>query len=625
MAKSYFSSVFSVISAATLLISLSCSQSAQAAHAFALHDAPKYPVGFDHLDYATPNAKEGGELILPNPGAATSFDKFNPYTLKGIEAAGLGLVFETLLVSSADEPATAYGLLADDVSVAEDRLSVTFHLNSKARFSNGDAVLAEDVKYSFDSLMGPGGHPKYKTYWADVDKIVVLNPQTVRFDFKRVNREMPLVIGQMPVFSHKWGKASGLSANGDGNDKDRSNPKDFDKIVTDMPIASGKYQIDSFDMGRRITYKVRPDYWGKDLGIMRGLYHFERVTFRYYKDNFARLEAFKAGEFDVVAENVAKSWARSYKGPRFDSGELIKTYFQHSNAAGFQGFMFNQRKPIFADIRVRQALGLAMDFEWMNRQLFYGQYKRLNGYFANSEMQAHGEPDAAERALLEPLARQFPKDIPANIFGPLPMPPRTDDGHSLRDNLRTARTLLQEAGWTFKDGALRNAKGEAFTFEVLDSQGAMTRLMPPFIQALEKLGIQANYRLVDPALYQERTDKYDFDVTSRLVVSSPSPGNELWGYYGSESAREEGQDNLFGIQNKVVDALIDKVVTATTRADLVTACRALDRVLTEGYYAIPHWYNDAHRVAYRNRFMIPTQLPKYYQAPDWVMQTWALK
>lgn len=577
------------------------SHSALAAHAFALYDTPKYPAGFHHFDYVNPDAPKGGDLYLANPDRRTSFDKFNPFSLKGVAAAGVSnLMFETLAASSSDETATMYGLLADDMVLAPDRMAMTFHINSKARFNNGDPVLAADVKHSFDSLMAKGA-PQFKLLFADVKQCVVVDPQTVRFDFKGLNRELPLIVGGMPVFSRKWGANTS-----------------FDKIQLEAPIASGPYLIERYDVGRSITYKRNPAYWGDDVPARRGMYNFGRIFYRFYKDDVARLEAFKAGEFDVVVEYSAKNWARSYNGPKFRSGEIIKRELTHSNGAGMQGFVMNLRRAQFQDIRVRQALGLALDFEWMNRQLFYGQYRRIHSFFNNSELGARGWPSEDELKLLEPLRSQLD---PA-VFGPAPVPPTTNPPSSLRENLMKARDLLKQAGWEYWDGALRNAKGEPLQFEIMDDQSALSRVISVYVRNLQKLGVQVNQRTADFALLQKRMEEFDFDMTTNRFPDVTSPGNEMYDMFSSKAADEKGTSNYWGLKDPAVDKLVDALVGATTRRELVAAARALDRVLMNKYIVVPHWYSATHRVAYRNRFGIPVIPPLYYQADPYVISTW---
>lgn len=580
---------------------------ANAAHGFALHGDLKYPADFKYFDYVNPDAPVGGTLVLANPDRRTSFDKFNPFTLKGTAAPGLNaLMFESLLISSADETASAYGLLADDVTVAPDELSVVFHIRPEARFSNGDPVLASDVKYSYDMLMSKASSPGYRSMCMDVKSVIVTGERSVRFDFKQRNRELPLIVGSLPVFSKKWTQAV-----------------PFEKLTFEEPVTSGPYIIDRYDAGRGIIFKRDPNYWGKKLAVRRGTFNFDRVIYRLYKDETAKLEAFKAGEFDAIVEYRAKNWAKSYQGTKFSKGELIKTEFPHRNGAGMQGFVMNMRKPIFKDVRVRQALILALDFEWLNRQLFYGAYKRLDSWFSNSELAASaafdGKPGLGELKLLEPMHAKLAPEV----FGPDVVQPSTNPPRTLRDNLREARRLLAQAGWTYTDDALRNAKGEPMVFEFLDDGGAMSRVITTYVRNLEKLGIQVNQRTTDYALYQKRLEDFDFDMVSIRFPDSQSPGNELRDRFSSEAADTPGSDNLFGLKSPQVDQLVDNVLHANTREELVTAGRALDRVLMHGYYIVPNWYSASHRVAYRKDLGYPKdRLPYYYTAEGWILSNW---
>jgi len=579
---------------------------ANAAHGFALFGDLKYPADFKHFDYVNPNAPVGGTLTLANPDRRTSFDKFNPFTLKGTAAPGLNsLMFESLLIGSADETASAYGLLADDVTVAPDELSVTFHINPKARFSNGDPVLASDVKYSYDMLMSKSASPGFRSMCTDVKAVVVTGERTVRYDFKQRNRELPLIVGALPVFSTKW-----------------TEKVPFEKLTFEEPIASGPYLIERYDAGRGIIFKRDPKYWGNDLAARRGTFNFDRVVYRLYKDETAKLEAFKAGEFDAIVEYRAKNWAKSYDGTRFRNGELLKTEFPHRNGAGMQGFVMNMRKPIFQDVRVREALILALDFEWLNRQLFYGAYKRLDSWFSNSELSANAtydsKPGPKELRLLEPLRAQLPPEV----FGPGVVQPTTNPPRTLRDNLRDARRLLAQAGWTYQDDALRNAKGEPLVFEFLDDGGAMSRVITTYVRNLEKLGIQVNQRTTDYALYQKRLEDFDFDMVSIRFPDSQSPGNELRDRFSSEAADTPGSDNLFGLKSRAVDRLVDNVLHASTHEELITAGRALDRALMHGYYIVPNWYSAYHRVSYRKELKYPEKLPYFYTAEGWILSNW---
>ncbi|MGQ2996173.1 extracellular solute-binding protein [Variovorax sp.] len=574
-----------------------------AAHAYAQFGDVKYAPGFTHFGYVNPNAPKGGEFRLVPPTRPTNFDKFNPFTLKGTGPSGLGqLMFESLMTGNSEEPTTAYGLLAEDIDVAPDGLSVTFRLNPKARFNDGSPVLAADVVYSFQTLIGPLAAPQYKTIYAEVKKASALGERTVRFDFASPNRELPLVVGGMAVFSRKWGGG-----------------KSFDQIVTEVPIASGPYRPASDRLGRDITYVRRADYWGVDLPVRKGMFNFDRVAYKVYLDETARFEGLKAGEFDFMREFVSRNWARQYKGKQFDNGEIAKRAFENHNPGDFQGYIFNTRRDKFKDVRVRQAVALAMDFEWLNRQLFYGIYTRVQGYFPNSDFHADGLPGPDELALMEPLRAKLKPEV----FGPAPVPASTDPPGSLRENLRKARALLAEAGWTYRDGALRNAKNEAFTIEFLNDQPSLIRVATPLQTALKKLGIEMSFRTVDFSLSQQRMQNYDFDMTSMRLPGNTAPGGELFELFGSKSAETPGSSNYWGIADPAVDAIVGKVVTATTRPELTTALRVLDRVLSAGYYSIPMYYGSAFLVGYRPAgVVLPPTIPPYYDVGDWALATW---
>jgi microcin C transport system substrate-binding protein len=535
-----------------------------------------------------------------------SFDKLNPFTLKGMQARGLmELVFEPLAIGSLDEPMTMYGLLARDMMLAEDGLSMSFRLHPAAKFSDGSPVLATDVKFSFDTLRSKAASPIWRNYWADVREAVVVDERTIRFDFRRRNRELHMIVASVPVFSKNWGGAL-----------------PFDQWVQQVPIGSGPYAVGRVDLGRNITYERRKDYWAASLPVRANQFNFDRISFRYYKDVFARLEALKAGEFDFIHENAAKNWARSYQGRAFDTKELIKAELPNANPAGLQAFFFNVRRPQFADRRVRAAIELAMDFEWMNRQLFYDQYKRSNSYFTNTDMAAKGRPSASEEAVLRSLALQTGVPLPPGVLGAVPEPPTTSPPGSLRGNLRRAKQLLAEAGWTIQGGVLRNAKGEPFAFEILINQRSWERVVAPFARNLQTLGIRVETRMTDASVYKKRVDDYDFDMIVHWYLSSQNPGNELLFRFTSRSADEPGADNFIGVRSPLVDAAIERVVGAGSREGLVTAARVLDRLLRVEHYAVANWHNNVHRVAYRQGLMSPPTRPLYYHSEDWAMTAW---
>jgi microcin C transport system substrate-binding protein len=576
---------------------------AWAAHAYSQFGDVKNPAGFPHFAWVNPEAPKGGDIELVAPLRITNFDKYNPFTLKGTAPPGLtGLVFESLLTGTMDEPTTAYGLLAEDVAVAPDGLSATFRLNPAARFHDGTPVMAADVKHSFDTLMSKQAAPQYRVVFGDVKAAVVAGPRTVRFEFARANAELPLLVGGLPVFSRAWGAG-----------------KPFDEVVTDVPIASGPYRIGRVNFGRDITYQRDPGYWGRDLAVRRGMYNFDRVTYKIYTDATAQTEAFKAGEFDYIQVFRAREWARTYTGRKFDSGELVRVELKTRNAGDFQGYLINTRREKFRDVRVRRALELAFDFEWMNRQLFYNSYTRVRGYFNNSDFEAKALPGPDELALLNPLRAK----LPAEVFdAEAPRPPSTTPPGSLRRNLLQAKALLADAGWTYRDGALRNAGGEAFQLEYLDSGGGEP-VFTPYAQALARLGIRAEYRRADFALIQKRLDVFDFDLFTVRIPGSEAPGSELLDRFGSASADTEGSNNLIGVRNPAVDALLQRVVSATRRPQLLASLRALDRVLRHAHYVVPHYFASTFRVAYRaGKFEQPAVAPEYYQPEEWVVSTW---
>lgn len=574
-----------------------------AAHAYAQFGDIKYPPDFTHFSYVNPNAPKGGEIRMVPPTRPTNFDKFNPFTLKGTAPYGIGaLLFESLLTGNSEEPTTAYGLLAEDVEVAGDRRSAIFRIRPEARFNDGTPVLAADVVHSFTTLTGPLAAPQFRTIYAEVKGAKALGERIVRFDFASPNRELPLVVGGMAVFSRSWGAG-----------------KPFDEVTTEVPIGSGPYQIANPRMGRDITYTRDPNYWGADIPVRKGLFNFDRITFKIYLDDTSRFEGLKAGEFDFMREFTSRNWARQYTGKQFASGELVKRAFENQNPGDFQGYVFNLRNPKFKDIRVRQAIGLAFDFEWLNKQLFYGLYKRVQGYYPNSEFHAEGLPKPDELALLEPLRDKLRPEV----FGPAAIPPSTAPPGSLRENLRKARDLLAEAGWTYRDGALRNEKGEAFTIEFLNDQPSLIRVVTPLQTALLKLGIQMSFRTVDFSLSQQRMDNFDFEMTSVRLPGTTAPGGELLELFGSKAAATHGSQNIWGIADPAVDALLQKVVSATTRPELSAAMRSLDRVLSHGHYSVPQYYGDAFLIGYRPRpFVLPDRIPPYYQADTWAMSTW---
>jgi microcin C transport system substrate-binding protein len=499
------------------------------------------------------------------------------------------------------------------VSVSPDRLSATFKLRKNARFHNGSPVLAQDVKHSYDTLVGPYTSPGFKTALEDVAGVDVIDDHTVRYRFKKPNRELPLTVGGLPVFSRQWG---------DEIDPKTGKRKTFDQVVMDTPIGSGPYKIGPVKFGKDITYVRDANYWAKDLPVKRGTENFERITVKIYKDNTARLEALKAGEFDLMRFFSAGDWKRRVYGKKFDTGELVKGEFTHRLPAGYQSYVLNVRRPLLQDVRVREALGLALDYEWMNRQMFYNSYQRVNGLFGNTDCDSPGLPSKEETALMQPWRGQ----IPDAAFGPMTVAPRTDGDNSLRNNLRKAQALLKEAGWVMQDGQLRNAKGEPLVINYLDSNEGGARVVTPWSRNLEKLGVKLVYRAVDFALYQQRLQKFDFDITTMAYGGTHSPGQEFADLFGSKAADQEDSGNHTGIKSPAVDALISKMVSAKTKAELLPACRALNRVISHSHILIGQWTATTHRMAYNNwRLARPEVVPPYMQGETWAINTWWAK
>jgi microcin C transport system substrate-binding protein len=584
---------------------------AWAAHGYGLWGELKYPADFANFDYVDPSVPKGGELRMVSNLRLSTFDKYNPFTLRGSYPAFISsLMFEGLLTGALDENGTGYGLLAEDVSVAPDRLSATFRLRREARFNDGSPVRAADVKHSYEILVGPHVNPAYKTILTDVAGLDVMDERTVRYRFKTPNRELPLTVGGLPVFSRSWGNET---------DPNTGLRKTFDQVVTDPPIASGPYKIGPVKFGRDITYVRDPNYWAKDLPARKGLYNFDRITVKIYKDNTAKLEALKAGEFDFMRIFSAGDWARRITGKRFSSGELVKAELRHRLPTGFQSYVLNTRRPQLRDVRVRQALGLAMDYEWMNRQMFYGGYQRVQGLFGSTDCAATGEPSAAERALLMPWA----KELPPGVLGPIAQSPRTDGLNSLRGNLKQAQALLREAGWRVRDGVLVNALGEPLELEYLASDEGGVRTTMPWVRNLEKLGVKMSVRVVDFALYQEKLRNFEFDVVTLAFGGTHTPGAEYADLFGSEAAKTPDSGNYFGVSNPAIDDVLKHLVQADNKTDFLTACRSLERLVVHSHLMVPQWSGNSHRIVYNPKILaFKAPMPVFAEGEDWVLSTW---
>ena len=577
------------------LVAWSASVFAQPQHAMTLYDeAPKYASDFTHFDYTNPEAPKGGILRL---AGLNGFDSLNPFIPKGNSADQVGLLYDTLTYHSADEPFTEYGLLAERIEKAADHSFVRFYLNPKARFNDGEPVTADDVFFTFNTLIEQG-HPLYRHYYADVKDVVVEGPLQVRFDFKHSeNRELPLILGQLQILPKHWWAE-----------------RDFTKTSLEAPLGSGPYRLVKVDAGRSLRYERVADWWGQDLPVSRGLYNFDKIHIDYYRDMSVALEAFKAGQFDFNLEYSAKDWATGYNSPALRSGKIIKKEIKNHNPVGMQGFTFNLRREMFQDARVREAIALLFDFEWTNKQLFYGSYIRTDSFFANSELAAHGLPSEAELALLEPLRGSIPDTVFTQAFNN----PVSDGSGIIRERRLQAWRLLQDAGYTIENDRMVNAQGEPLAFEFIIAQANLERVLLPFKRNLAELGIELTIRRTDVSQYINRMRSRDFDMTSSIWSQSNSPGNEQRDFWHSSSVDNAGCRNFIGLQDPAIDSLVEGLINAPSRDSLITHARALDRVLLAGHYVIPNYYIDTWRTAYWQHLAQPKVAPLY----DYGLMTW---
>jgi len=583
---------------AALLLALSGLAMASPRHALTLYDEPpKYPANFKHFDYVNPDAPKGGTFRQSGFGG---FDSLNPFINKGVAEENIGLIYDTLTRRSLDEPFTEYGLLAEKIEKAPDNSWVRFYLRKEARFHDGHPVTAEDVVFSFETLIKHGA-PLYKAYYSDVSKVEAEDSRRVRFTFKSSgNRELPLILGQLPVLPKHWWAS-----------------RDFSKGNLEIPLGSGPYKVAHVEAGRSIRYERVKDWWGKDLPINRGFYNFDSMPVDYYRDSTVALEAFKAGQFDYWTETSAKNWATAYDTPAVKDGRLIKEEIANHNPTGMQGFVFNIRRPLFQDRRVREALGLLLDFEWTNKQLFNGAYTRTRSYFDNSELGSSGLPDKAELKILEPLRAQIPPQVFSDEFHL----PKSDASGIIREQQRRAYQLLQEAGWRIDGDHMMDAQGKPVSIEFLLAQTEFERILLPFKRNLADLGINLEIRRVDVSQYINRLRSRDFDLIVGGFPQSNSPGNEQREYWHSSSADNPGSRNFIGLKDPAVDRLVEGLINADSRQSLIAHTRALDRVLLWGYYVIPNWHIKTWRVAYWNRVEHPKITPRY----DPGLFTWWIK
>tara|TARA_Y100000815_G_scaffold30870_1_gene25760 strand:+ start:956 stop:2833 length:1878 start_codon:yes stop_codon:yes gene_type:complete len=564
-------------------------------HALTLYgEKPKYPPGFAHFEYVNPDAPKGGTLRKAGFG---SFDSLNPFINKGVAADDIGLVYDTLTTNSLDEPFTVYGLLAEKIEKGANNEWVRFYLRPEARFHDGEPVEAEDVVFSFETLISKGA-PHYRGYYADVEKAVIESPRRIRFDFKHAgNRELPLILGQLPVLPKHWWEG-----------------KDFATGSMEVPLGSGPYRIERAEAGRSVRYARVEDYWGKDLAVNRGFYNFDHINIDYYRDNTVALQAFKAGHFDYWLETSAKNWATAYDIAAVKDGRIIKEDIANHNPQGMQGFIFNTRRDRLQDARVREALGLLFDFEWTNRQLFNGAYTRTTSYFDNSELASSGLPSKQELSILEPLRGQIPDQV---FEKPFELPQTNADG-IIRAQQRRAYELLTSAGWKIENDQMVDAEGKPVKLEFLLVQADFERVLLPYKRNLASLGIELELRRVDVSQYINRLRSRDYDMIVSGFGQSSSPGNEQREYWHSASADNPGSRNYIGLKDPAIDVLVEKLIASDSRDELITRTRALDRVLLSGHYVIPNWHIKTWRVAYWSHLGHPEITPLY----DVGLMTW---
>jgi len=586
-----FAAAFGAISISALLAAgVAMAAQTYQGHGIAMHGDLKYPAGFRSFDYVNPAAPKGGTVRLDAIG---SYDSFNGFIIKGQPGVSLGLIYDSLMTSSLDEPFSEYCLLCETVEVPEDRSWVAFTLRANARWHDGQPVTVEDVIWTFNTLREKGA-PFYRFYYANVEKVEKTGERTVKFSFQRTqNRELPLIIGQLTVLpKHYWAD------------------RDFAATTLEPPLGSGPYKIESFEPGRSITYARVPDYWGARLPVNAGTYNFDTIRYDYYRDSTVAIEAFKSGAIDYRDENSSRHWATSYNIPAVRDGRIKKESLPHGRSAGMQGFVFNTRRPIFQDRQVRRALAYGFDFEWSNKTLFYGQYTRTRSFFQNSELAATGVPQGREREILQKFARKLPPEVFTTEYNP----PRTDGSGNNREQLRTALQILRQAGWDINEETrkLTNTEtGQEMKFEVLLVSPLFERVALPLKKNLGRLGIDVSVRTVDAAQYQERVENFDFDMIITTWGESLSPGNEQRNFWGSDAADRNGSQNYAGLKDPVVDDLIEMVISAPTRAELVQRTRALDRVLQWEYIVIPQFHIPYDRVLYWNRFSRPEIIPTF--------------
>jgi microcin C transport system substrate-binding protein len=588
------------LAAAILLAIAAIAGAAQAAprHGLSAFGDLKYPPDFAHFDYVDPNAPKGGRMALIGPVPRDTFDSFNGYIMRGDPVQGYDLMFDSLMARAEDEPDAVYGLVAATADLADDRQGVTFALRPEARFADGSALTAADVCESY-RLLSSHGDERIRITIRDVTSCEELGPHAVRYRFQGTRtRDLPLTVASLPIFSKAYYQKV-----------------DFTRSTLEPPLGSGPYAVKAFKAGEFVAYGRRADWWAKDLPVNRGRYNFDEIRFEYFRDRTAGLEALSSGVLDLREEYTSRDWATAYEFPAVKEGLVVRLDLPDETPSGAQGYFFNLRRDKFKDIKVRQALSLAFDFEWTNANLFFGLYKRTASFFEVSKLKAEGYPSPEELALLEPLRA----NLGPEVFAPPALPPVSDGSGQDRKLLRAAGALLDEAGWKLDGTIRRNARGEALAIEFLIDAPVFERILTPYVKNLRLLGVDATIRTVDEVQYQLRQETYDFDVISSRFSAGVTPGDGLRVFFGSASANAPGTYNLSGIATPEIDALIDRVVGARSRAELEIAGRALDRVLRAEHFWVPNWHKASHWIAHWDRFGRPAVKPKYDRG---IIDTW---
>jgi microcin C transport system substrate-binding protein len=577
----------------TIFFLISNSFAADFKHGISIFGDLKYPASFQHFDYVNPQAFKGGEVKY---GMEGTFNNLNPFILKGISAAGMEMVFDSLMESSADEISSKYGLIAQSAKLSDDKKSLTFRLRKIAKFHDGSKITADDVIFSFN-ILKENGHPSYSMIYRDVIAAKKINDYEVKFIFRNgENRELPLAIASLPILSKKY----------------YTNHK-FDKTTFEPPLGSGSYRVSKVDAGKSITFERVKNYWAKDLPVNKGRYNFDTITYDYYRDNNILVEAFKAGEYDFRQENIARNWANAYNIDKVKNGEIIKKEIRHNLPAPMQAFVFNLRKEKFQNLNLRQAIALTFDFEWVKEKFFYGSYERTSSFFGNSEFGSFGLPNNSELKILN----KFKDQIPPEIFTQEFKLPKSDSSGYSRNNLLKAKSLLEKAGYFVLNQKLIDPKNhQPVELEFLISSKSFQMVIAPMINNLSTLGIKAKIRLVDENQYQNRLKNYDYDIIVNVFGSGMVPGDEQFSYWHSSQKNIVGGNNLAGIDNQAVNYLVEKISQTKNKVELETLTKCLDRILLWNFYVIPQWHNQTYRVLYKNKFAMPKNSPPYSLALD---------